>query len=208
MSTTIWIAFVLAYSLMALAPGPTILLVVSYAIAYGRRTALAVVAGTSVGDATCLTAALFGVGAILKASATAFALLKLAGAAYLIFLGLRLWHARPVLPGQVPPAPRSLSRVFLHAWLTTVFNPKSILFFMVFVPQFIDARAPLPPQFATMLATVLICGAVIDGTYSTFAVNVRRLVRTPRLQRAVNRTSGGLLVGEGIIAAFWRSLAV
>ena len=157
---------------------------------------------------TCLTAALFGVGAILKASATAFALLKLAGAAYLIFLGLRLWHPRHVLPGQVPPAPRSLSRVFLHAWLTTVFNPKSILFFVVSVPQFIDARAPLPPQFATMLATVLICGAIIDGTYSTFAVNVRRLVRTPRLQRAVNRTTGGLLVGEGILAAFRRSLAV
>ena len=208
MSITIWIAFALAYSLMALAPGPTILLVVSYAIAYGRRTAFAVVAGTSLGDATCLAAAMFGVGAILKASAIAFALLKLAGAAYLIFLGLRLWHAPTVAADQAPPVPRSLGRVFLHAWLTTVFNPKSVLFFMVFVPQFIDARAPLLPQFAVMLATVLVCGTIIDGTYSTFALNIRRFLRTPRLQRTVNRATGGLLVGEGVLAAAWRSLAL
>ena len=208
MIITIWIAFALAYSLMALAPGPTILLVVSYAIAYGRRTAFAVVAGTGLGDATCLTAALFGVGAILKTSAAAFAVLKFAGAAYLVFLGVRLWRAAPAVPGQTAPAPRSLGRVFLHAWLTTVFNPKSILFFVVFVPQFIDARAPLLPQCTTMVATVLVCGAVIDGTYSIFALNIRRLLRTQRLQRAVNRSTGGLLVGEGVLAAAWRSLAI
>src|SRR5579863_5279445 len=88
MTLAAWIAFTLAYTLMALAPGPVILLVVSYAITNGRRTALAVVAATALGDATCLSAAVLGLGALLAASETAFVVLKLAGAGYLVFLGV------------------------------------------------------------------------------------------------------------------------
>lgn len=208
MSFTAWIAFALAYGLMAAAPGPTTLLVVSYGLAQGRRTSLAVVAGTTIGDASCLAAAMFGIGAVLAASATAFFALKVAGALYLVFLGVRIWRAPPLPHGEAPPAPRSLSRVFVHAYLTTVFNPKSILFFMIFVPQFMNEHAPLLPQFAVMAATVLACGAGIDGSYSLFAAHLRRFIRTPRVQRVVNRISGGLLVGEGIAAAAWRSLAL
>lgn len=208
MGVTVWIAFVLAYTAMALAPGPVILLVVSYALTQGRRTALAVVTGTALGDATCLSAAMFGVGAILAESATAFLALKLAGAAYLVFLGLRLWRAAPVSPEAAPPPARSLWRVFLHAYLTTGFNPKTILFFMIFVPQFIDAQAALWPQFACMVASVLVCGAMVDGSYSLFAAQFRRFLHTLRRQRAVNRAAGGLLMGEGILAAAWRALVV
>ena len=205
MSVAAWFAFTLAYAVMAVAPGPTILLVVSYGLAHGRRTALAVVAGTSLGDACCLAAALFGVGAVLAASATAFLALKIAGGIYLAFLGIRLWRAPLLAPTEAPP-PRSLRHAFTHAWLTTVFNPKSILFFMVFVPQFIDARAPLLPQFLLMVATVLLCGAAVDGGYSLFASRLRHLIRTPRVQRLVNRASGSLLIGEGLATAAWRSL--
>lgn len=200
-----WIAFTVAYALMALAPGPVILLVVSYALAYGRRTALAVVAGTALGDASCLMAAMFGVAAVLAASEQAFLILKLAGAAYLVFLGLRLWRSPAATPETAQPR-RSLPRTFLHAYLTTVFNPKSVLFFMVFVPQFMDTHAPLAPQLAMMLASVVLCGVLIDGNYSLFATRLRSFIRTPHMQRAVNRTSGGLLVGEGVLAAIWRAL--
>jgi threonine/homoserine/homoserine lactone efflux protein len=203
-----WIAFTFAYSLMALAPGPMVLLVISYALSQGRRTALAVVAGSSLGDSTCLAAAMFGVGAILKASAMAFLVLKFAGAAYLIFLGIRIWRAPPVLRNEASSASRSLARVFTHSYFTAVFNPKSILFFMVFVPQFLNERAPLLPQFAIMLGTVLLCAPLIDGGYSLFAGSLRSFIRTTRAQRMVNRTTGGLLVGEGILAAAWRVLAV
>lgn len=206
MSITAWIAFTLAYGLMAVTPGPTILLVVSYGLSQGRRTALAVVAGTGLGDATCLTAALFGIGALLAASATAFSLLKIAGALYLVFLGVRIWRAPPLLHGETLPAPRSLWRAFTHAYLTTVFNPKSVLFFMIFVPQFMNPKAPLAPQFAAMVATVLASGAMVDGGYSLFASHLRRFIRTRRAQRIINRISGSLLVGEGIAAAAWRGL--
>ena len=201
-----WIAFTVAYALMALAPGPVILLVVSYALAYGRRTALAVVAGTALGDATCLIAAMFGMAAVLAASENAFLALKFAGAAYLVFLGLRLWRTPVAATPETAQPRRSPLRTFLHAYLTTVFNPKSILFFMVFVPQFMDAHAPLEPQLAMMLASVVLCGALIDGNYSLFAARLRPFIRTPRAQRAVNRTTGGLLVGEGVLAAIWRAL--
>lgn len=209
MSLTAWIAFTLAYTLMAVAPGPVILLVVSYAIAHGRRTALAVVAATVLGDATCLAAAILGVGALLAASATAFTVLKFAGAGYLVFLGVKLWRAPPVPAVPEPGAPRrSLGRVFVHAYVTTVLNPKSVLFFMVFVPQFMAPRAPLLPQLAAMEASVLLCGVMVDGSYSAFATRLRRFIRAPRAQRAVNRLTGGTLVAEGVFTAFWRSVTL
>ncbi|MGH7156435.1 MAG: LysE family translocator [Acetobacteraceae bacterium] len=204
-----WIAFTLAYTVMALAPGPTILLVVSYALAHGRRTAIAVVAGTTLGDATCLTAAVFGLGAVLAASATAFTALKLAGAAYLVFLGIRLWSARSVSPAtEAAPEQRSPIRIFGHAFLATALNPKSILFFMIFVPQFMDPHRAILPQLLAMLISVFICGAAVDGSYSMFAASLRRFTRAPTAQRAVNRTAGGLLISEGILAATWRALAL
>ncbi len=204
-----WIAFTLAYTLMALAPGPVILLVVSYAITNGRRTALAVVAATALGDATCLSAAVLGLGALLAASETAFVVLKLAGAGYLVFLGVKLWRAPPVPPVNEPGASvRPVWRVFLHAYLTTVLNPKSVLFFMVFVPQFMDPHAPLLPQLVPMLASVLVCGTVVDGSYSVFAGSLRRFIRAPRAQRAVNRVTGGALVAEGALAAAWRGITL
>jgi len=203
-----WIAFALAYAAMAAAPGPVIVLVMSYAVTQGRRTAFAVVAGTNLGDATCLTAAVLGLGALLAASATAFTVLKLAGAAYLVFLGVKMWRLPLAPPAQTgAPATGPLWRVFAHAYLVTVLNPKSVLFFMVFVPQFIDAGALLLPQLGAMLAGVLVCGALVDGGYTVFAASLRRFIAGHRRQRAVNRVAGGILMGEGVLAAGWRALA-
>ena len=207
MSPGTWMAFALAYSLMALAPGPVVLLVVSHAVAYGRRTAGAVVAATVLGDAACLIAAVGGVGAILAASALAFTILKLAGAAYLVFLGVKLWRAPPAPTPTAAPA-GSLRRVFVHAFLTAVLNPKSILFFMVFVPQFLDPHAPLPPQLGVMVGSIVVCGVLVDGGYTMFAASLRRFIRAPGAQRVVNRVAGGTLVAEGALTAVSRGLVL
>lgn len=207
MSPTAWIAFVLAYTLMALAPGPVVLLVVSHAVTHGRRTAGTVVAATALGDAACLVAAMGGVGAVLAASALAFTVLKLAGAAYLVGLGVKLWRAPPLQAAATAAAPpRALGRVFLHVFLTAVLNPKSILFFMVFVPQFLDPTAPLAPQLAAMVAGTMVCSLLVDGGYTLFAGRLRRFIRTPRAQRVVNRLAGGSLMAEGALAAVSRAL--
>ena len=209
MGLTAWIAFTLAYAVMAVTPGPVILLVISYALAQGRRTAYAVVAGTALGDASCLVAAVLGLGAVLAASATAYALLKLAGCAYLVFLGVRLWRAPTAVEADAPAlSARPRARIFLHAYLTTIFNPKSVLFFMIFVPQFMNPRVPLAPQLALMLPSVLIVGLAVDGSYSLFGARFRRFIRTRRAARAVNRVAGGVLGGVGVLAAAWRGLVL
>lgn len=210
MSLTLWMAFAVAYTVMAVTPGPVTLLVVSYAVTQGRRSALAVVAATTLGDASCMVAAMLGLGALLAASATAFLVLKLVGAAYLVFLGVTMWRA-PLMRdaadgGGTPGAARPAWRMFLHAYLTTVLNPKTVLFFMVFMPQFMNPRAALLPQLGIFAATILVLGGVVDGSYSLFGRHLRRFTRRPRAQRAVNRVAGGVLVGEGVLAAAWRGL--
>ena len=207
MSVSLWLAFCLAYLLMAVTPGPVTLLVTSYALSQGRRTALAVVAGTILGDTTCLVAALLGLGAVLAASATAFAALKILGALYLVFLGVRMWRS-PVSAREAEGGGPSTghARMFLHAYATTTLNPKSVLFLMVFVPQFMDPSAPIWPQLAVLVPSVLVLGTLVDGSYAMAASTLRRFTRAPGAQRLVNRVCGGLLVGEGVGAVAWRGL--
>ena len=205
MSLGAWIAFALAYTAVAAAPGPVVLLVMSYALGFGRRDAAAVVLGGSLGDATCLALATAGLGALLAASAEAYTALRIAGAAYLVVLGWRVWRAPPA--DAVAPPRGSAGRVFAHVWLTATFNPKAILFFVVFVPQFINPAAPLAPQLAAMVATILVCGTAVDSCYALCAARVRRHLRSRRRQVLANRLAGGVLMGEGVLAALGRALA-
>lgn len=208
MSVTVWLAFLAAYAAMAAIPGPVVVLIVSYALTSSRRMALAVVAGTTLGDATCCVAAGVGLGALIAASATAFTVLKVAGAAYLVFLGVRMWlSAGTATAVEVPDSPdlpvrrdRAALHIFGHAYVTTVLNPKTVLFFMVFLPQFLDQGQPLLPQFAVLLPTIFVVGGAIDGSYSLSANAMRRVLRTPRAQSRVGKACGGLLVGEGVLA--------
>ena len=200
MHPTTWLAFAAAYAAMAVTPGPVTLLVMSYALTSGRRTALSVVAGTTLGDATCCVLAAAGLGAVIAASAVAFTALKVVGALYLVFLGVRMWRSAglPVAEDATPARPAL--RMFAHAYVTTVLNPKTVLFFMVFLPQFIDATRPLLPQLAVMIPTIFVLGALVDGSYSMSAGVVRRVLRTRRAQVRMGRACGGLLVGEGVLA--------
>ena len=200
MHTTTWLAFAAAYFAMGVTPGPVTLMVMSYALTSGRRTALFVVAGTTLGDVTCCLLAAAGLGAIIAASAVAFTALKVGGGLYLVVRGGRMWREAglPVAEGTTPERPAL--RMFGHAYLTTVLNPKTVLFFMVFLPQFIDAGRPLVPQLAVLVPTILVLGALIDGGYSLSASVVRRVLRTPRAQARMGRACGGLLVGEGVLA--------
>jgi threonine/homoserine/homoserine lactone efflux protein len=135
-----WLAFVAASIVMLLIPGPTVTLVVGYAPAYGRAPAIA--AGVAFGDFTAMTLSLLGLGAALAASAKLFTAIKLIGAAYLVYLGWRLWNAPIDRPPRAAPDPRTPLSTAVHAFTVTALNPKGIVFFVAFVPQFIDrARA-------------------------------------------------------------------
>jgi len=202
-----WLAFTAAAAVVLMIPGPTILLVVSYALGVGRRAGLAVVAGVALGDFTAMTLSLAGLGALLAASADLFTLLKWVGAAYLVYLGIKLWRA-PVAPlpaeETTDAAGPSRRAMLLHAFAVTALNPKSIVFFVAFLPQFLDTGSPLLPQFAIMEATFLVLATANAAGYGLAAVRARRLLRTPTALRMVNRTGGSLLIAAGLAAAALR----
>ena len=210
MSLEVWVAFAAASAIMLAIPGPTILLVVSYALGHGRKTALATVSGVALGDFTAMTASLFGLGAVLATSAALFTVLKWIGGAYLIWLGIKLWRApvigEPVADNDNLPEEKSL-KIFLHAYVVTALNPKSIVFFVAFVPQFLNPALPFFGQMAIMEATFLVLAILNASTYALLAHAARGLIRKASVQRAVNRTGGTLLIAAGAVTAGYRRIA-
>lgn len=210
MSIETWLAFVATSAIMLAIPGPTILLVISYALGHGRRTALATVTGVTLGDFTAMTASLAGLGALLATSAALFTILKLAGAAYLMFLGIKLWRA-PIINGPLAdndnlPEEKPL-KILLHAYVVTALNPKSIVFFVAFVPQFLDLGRPFLPQTLILEATFLCLAAFNAFLYGLLANAARGVIRKASVQKVVNRTGGTLLIAAGAVTAGYRRLA-
>lgn len=202
MSIEVWIAFVVASSVLLAVPGPTVMLVVSYALGRGKRTAWSTVPGVTLGDFTAMTASLMGAGAVLAASATLFTALKLVGAAYLIWLGVGLWRAKPELADlEQTTAASNTTAMFWNAYVVTALNPKSIVFFVAFVPQFVNPSAPVLPQFAILEATFLALAALGAAIWAILAGNLRDRFRRPETLRRVNRAGAGFLIGAGLLTA-------
>lgn len=211
MSLEHWLAFCAASAILLAIPGPTVLLVISYALGHGRKVALATVAGVTLGDFTAMTASMLGLGALLATSATIFTLLKWLGAAYLIYLGIKLWRA-PVAVGEgadglaVLPKEKP-GRIFAHAYLVTALNPKSLIFFVAFRPQFLDPHGPVVTQLAIFEVTFLALATANASLYALLAAMARQQIRKPPVQRIVNRTGGSLMIGAGVLAAGWKRAA-
>lgn len=196
-----WLAFTAASALFLLLPGPTVLMVVSHALAHGRRAAAATVAGVVLGDFVAMTASLAGAGALLAVSSWLFTALRWAGVVYLVVLGIRLWRAPAASPSAAEPAPARARGLMLHAFAITALNPKSLVFFLAFVPQFLDRSSGLWPQLALCEATFVTLAAANAGFYALTATAARRVIRQPRVQKTVNRAGGVLLIGAGVLAS-------
>ncbi|MBW9089967.1 LysE family translocator [Rhizobium wenxiniae] len=212
MSLEHWLAFVAASAVLLAIPGPTILLVISYALSHGRKVASATVAGVALGDFTAMTASMLGLGALLATSAMLFTALKWVGAAYLIYLGVKLWRspvsgqAEVVEDDDDAPAVRPF-RVFLHTYAVTALNPKSIVFFVAFLPQFLDLTRPLFFQMAVFEVTFLILATINAALYGLLASMARNTIRKPKVQRIVNRTGGSLMIGAGLLSLGFKRAA-
>ena len=204
MSFEHWFAFAAASAVLLAIPGPTILLVISYALGHGRKIAGATVAGVALGDFTAMTASMLGLGALLATSAAIFTVLTWIGAAYLVWLGIKLWKA-PVGNDsgstlETSPAERPL-RIFVHTYAVTALNPKSILFFVAFLPQFLDLSRPLFAQMAIFETTFLILATINAALYAWLAAAAGSTIRKPNVRRIVNRLGGSLLIGAGLLTA-------
>jgi len=209
MSFEHWLAFATASAILVAIPGPTVLLVISYALAHGRKSAMATVLGVGLGDFTSMTCSMVGLGAFLLTSATLFTVLKWVGAAYLIYMGIKLWRV-PAAVGSADGAAMQDTgetrpwRIFLHAYIVTALNPKGIIFFLAFLPQFLDTSHPIGPQMLLFEATFLVLGMTNASLYALMAAAARKTIRKPAVQRGVNRIGGSLLIGAGLLAIGWR----
>ena len=211
MSLEHWLAFVAASAILLAIPGPTILLVISYAISHGRKVASATVAGVALGDFTAMTASMLGLGAVLATWATLFTVLKWVGAAYLVYLGIKLWRApvseRAADVDEAEADGAKPLRIFLHAYAVTALNPKSIVFFVAFLPQFLDLSQPLFLQMAIFEATFLTLATLNATLYGVMASMARNQIRKPKVQRIVNRTGGTLMIGAGLLSLGFKRAA-
>ena len=206
MSFEIWLAFAAASSLLLVIPGPTVLLVLSYALGRGWKAALPMAGGVAAGDLTAMTLSMLGVGALLATSATLFTALKWVGALYLIWLGIKLWRSGDRREAEPRADAASPMRMFGHAWLVTTLNPKSILFFVAFVPQFLDPSRSFAAQAVVMIATFVGLGFINALAFAFVGVRARDFVQSPRAMRFVNRTGVAALIGAGATtAAFGRA---
>ncbi len=205
MAIETWAAFCAASAILLIIPGPTILLVVSYALGQGLRTALPMAAGVALGDFTAMTLSMLGIGALLSASAIVFTALKLVGAAYLIYLGVKLFRAGGTLRAEPRTDATSAMKMMTHAWLVTALNPKSITFFVAFLPQFLDQHGNFWTQMLIFEATFLTLAFANALGYALVAARARQLVGNQKAIRFFNRTGGTLLVGAGIATVAMRS---
>ena len=202
MSGEIWAAYVGAAMIILVIPGPTIMLVISQALVHGRRAVIPLVAGTSLGDFTAMTLSLAGLGAILAASATVFSVLKWIGAAYLIYLGIRRWLSKPENDrSRIPGTSASNRSLFQSAFIVTALNPKSIAFFVAFLPQFINPKHRAFPQMVILGATFLFLAAVNATLYAVFAGRLRDKMQNETVRRWINRCGGTALIGAGVLLA-------
>ncbi len=204
MSTELWLGFVAASAILLIIPGPTILTVISYSISHGKRANVPLVIAVALGDSTALVLSLLGLGALLAASAFWFTVIKVAGGLYLLYLGIKMLRSGIKAEDvALPTAPASRWKLFANTYLVTALNPKGIVFFVAFLPQFLDTKAPVTPQLWMLAITFVVLAAINATLYAVFASTARRFLTSARAQRRFNLAGGSLLS----VAGAWALLA-
>lgn len=191
--------FATASFLLLVVPGPTIALIIAKSVVQGRKVALPMIAGIAFGGAVAATIALAGVSALLLASATAFHALKILGALYLFYLGVKLLMSPPqTLSETGADRIETPFQSFRDGFLVMVFNPKGILFFAAFVPQFIDPARPYVLQAAVLITLFVGLGILVDAGYALVARKAGEVINSPMVQLGVSKAAGVAMIGAGV----------
>ena len=198
-----WLAFLVASLAIAALPGPGVANIVGYAVNSGQRTAFAAIAGAVVGNLVAMLLSLAGAGTLLRADPHAFRGLALLGAAYLVTLGLVgvARSRRPTPVRRVDRAAISPRVAFVGSIAVSALNPKSILFFVAFVPQFITANGNYSRQSLVLVATFASVVAITDTLYALLALGIAGTLQSPETAIWVRRAGGVLLILTGVVAA-------
>lgn len=211
MDLHVWLAFLVASCVIAVSPGSGAVLSMSHGLSYGVRRTTATIVGLQLGLAVILLVAGLGVGAVLTASASAFLVVKVVGACYLLWLGWRQWRA-PVAKiegGATQAAEPDLTapRRVLRGFLTNVTNPKGIVFMAAVLPQFIQPTRPLWLQLLVLLATTVMVDVTVMHGYAWLAARLQGMLRSVRARRAQNRVFGGVLMAMGAMLFLFKRSA-
>jgi threonine/homoserine/homoserine lactone efflux protein len=196
-------AFVLASLVLAIIPGPAVLYIVARSLVQGRRSGLISVVGVALGNLGNAIGASLGLAALFAVSSVAFTVVKYAGAAYLVYLGVQALRATvPETRAEAPPTVR-LQRIFRDGFLVALLNPKTAVFFAAFLPQFMNPALPAIPQGVALGALFVGIAGITDTAYALAASTVVPvLTRTGRLRAAGRYLTGGTFIGLGVLTAF------
>ena len=200
MALSLWFGFLAATILIAISPGPGAVASMSTGLRYGYWAAFRVILGLQAAIFVQLLIVALGLGALLASSEEAFDIVKLIGAAYLIWLGIQKWRAEPqeINENGLPVVPKNL---FLQGLLVNLTNPKAIVFIAALVPQFIDPTRSQWPQFLIIALTMFSVDVLVMSCYALLATRLRRWLHDPKALKAQNRFFGGVFVGAGVLLA-------
>jgi homoserine/homoserine lactone efflux protein len=201
MSWNVWLAFLAASVVIAVTPGPGAVLSISTGLRHGYPAAIRAISGLETALLIQLGVVALGLGAVLAASSTAFLVLKFAGAAYLIWLGIQKWRAPVVEIDEREVAALRSRGLYVQGLLVNLTNPKALVFIVALVPQFISPSLPQAPQFLIIGATMVVTDVIVMSCYALLAGRCRAWFHSPRMIRAQNRVFGGLFVSAGALLA-------
>ena len=198
-----WLTYALVTSSFLLIPGPTILLVISYSLIRGRQAVFALLLGVGLGDVVAMLLSFIGVGLLLQTVSIVFQFFKWIGAAYLIWLGIRMWRSESESLELTENIDTEVwHAIMANAFVITALNPKSIAFFLAFLPQFINSDKPFLSQALILGSTFLVLALVSVIFYSILASFTGQQLRLSLIHTWTNRIGGCLLIGAGIMIAF------
>jgi homoserine/homoserine lactone efflux protein len=205
MQLSVWLTFFLACWAISLSPGPGAIAAMSSGLNHGFRRGYFTTFGLILGIWTQILLVVVGLGALIAASNTAFTVLKYAGAAYLVWLGVAQWRAseKPLVAAS-DGRPRSRRELVARGWAINAVNPKGTVFLLAVVPQFLDLSRPLVPQYLVIAASLSLTDLVVMAGYTALAAKVLRTLDAARHVRWMNRGFGGLFVIAGSLLATFR----
>jgi len=200
MTIEILLTFIIAVIVFCIIPGPTVILVIGQALSHGKKSVIPLVAGVLFGDFIAMSLSLLGLGVILATSATLFFILKWFGVSYLIYLGIKTFRENPT-DFKIENNNFSQKNMFQSAFLVTALNPKDIMFFVAFLPQFVSSQSPALPQLIILMFTFLFIVALNISFYTVFAGKISHKIQNYQARKRLNRIGGSSLIGAGLITA-------
>jgi homoserine/homoserine lactone efflux protein len=206
MELGVWLTFFVASWAISISPGAGAVAAMSAGLNHGFARGYMMSIGLVLGILVQVAVVGLGLGALIAASALAYSVVKWAGVAYLVFLGIKQWRAplQPMVAASVDGAPVSRRALVLRGLMINTANPKTTVFLLAVVPQFLDLGHALAPQYAVIGATVGFTDLVVMAGYTALAAKVLRLLKTPRQMRLLNRSFGSLFVAAGLLLATFK----